>query len=74
MSEKAPKPPPVVSDTANSSRLVDLLNGPARHVHAWGRWIVYRSGARHLGRRGGTAATVGPPARLDARRLLEEFG
>jgi putative DNA primase/helicase len=33
-----------LTDTGNSSRLVDLLAGKARYVHAWGKWIVYVQG------------------------------
>jgi putative DNA primase/helicase len=33
-----------LTDTGNASRLVKLLDGRARYVHAWGKWIVYRAG------------------------------
>jgi hypothetical protein len=33
-----------LSDTGNAARLVDLLDGRARFVHAWTKWIVYRHG------------------------------
>jgi putative DNA primase/helicase len=33
-----------LTDTGNASRLVKLLDGRARFVHAWGKWVVYRAG------------------------------
>jgi putative DNA primase/helicase len=32
------------TDTGNSDRLVNLLDGRARYVHAWGKWIAYIKG------------------------------
>jgi putative DNA primase/helicase len=32
------------TDAGNASRLIAALDGKARYVHAWGKWIIYRQG------------------------------
>jgi putative DNA primase/helicase len=32
------------TDVGNAARLLEVANGRLRHVHAWGKWIVYRDG------------------------------
>jgi putative DNA primase/helicase len=33
-----------LTDVGNAGRLLKLAKGNIRHVHAWGKWIVYRDG------------------------------
>jgi putative DNA primase/helicase len=32
------------TDVGNAARLLELADGQLRYVHAWGKWLVYRSG------------------------------
>jgi P4 family phage/plasmid primase-like protien len=32
------------TDVGNAARLLELADGRLRHVHAWGKWLVYRNG------------------------------